>query len=39
VRELESDFGQGYWFSRPVDPATIERLLSGEPSNHGLRAA
>jgi diguanylate cyclase (GGDEF)-like protein/PAS domain S-box-containing protein len=29
VRDLQSDYGQGYWFSRPVDPAAVGRLLAG----------
>ena len=29
VRDLHSDYGQGYWFSRPADAATIDRSLSG----------
>jgi EAL domain-containing protein (putative c-di-GMP-specific phosphodiesterase class I) len=32
ARELRSDYGQGYWFARPGDPATIDRLLSGDLS-------
>jgi EAL domain-containing protein (putative c-di-GMP-specific phosphodiesterase class I) len=32
ARELRSDHGQGYWFARPCDPATIDRLLSGDLS-------
>jgi diguanylate cyclase (GGDEF)-like protein/PAS domain S-box-containing protein len=32
ARELQSDYGQGYWFARPGDPATIDRLLSGDLS-------
>jgi diguanylate cyclase (GGDEF)-like protein/PAS domain S-box-containing protein len=39
VRDLQSDYGQGYWFSRPVDPATIDLLLSGELTIHALPAA
>jgi diguanylate cyclase (GGDEF)-like protein len=32
ARELQSDYGQGYWFARPGDPAAIDRLLSGDLS-------
>jgi diguanylate cyclase (GGDEF)-like protein/PAS domain S-box-containing protein len=32
ARELRSDYGQGYWFARPGDPSTIDRLLSGDLS-------
>jgi len=39
VADLQSDYGQGYWFSRPVDPATIDLLLSGELAIHALPAA
>jgi EAL domain-containing protein (putative c-di-GMP-specific phosphodiesterase class I) len=28
MRDLRSDYGQGYHFSRPVAPDAIERLLS-----------
>ena len=37
VRDLQSDYGQGYWYSRPVDPATIAELLSGTLAIHALR--
>ncbi|HEX5900350.1 MAG TPA: EAL domain-containing protein, partial [Solirubrobacteraceae bacterium] len=37
VRDLQSDYGQGYWYSRPVDPATIAELLSGTRAIHALR--
>ncbi len=39
VRELHSDQGQGYWFSRPADPETIDRLLLSEFADGGVRAA
>ena len=39
VRELQSDYGQGYGDSRPVDPATIDALLSGTLALHALPAA
>ena len=39
VRDLRSDYGQGYWFSRPVDPVGIDRMLSGGPAVDALRAA
>jgi diguanylate cyclase (GGDEF)-like protein/PAS domain S-box-containing protein len=39
VRELRSDYGQGYWFSRPGDPTTIDAMLSGGPGVDALRAA
>jgi diguanylate cyclase (GGDEF)-like protein/PAS domain S-box-containing protein len=39
VRDLQSDYAQGYWYSRPVDPATIDRLLSGQLTIHALPAA
>jgi diguanylate cyclase (GGDEF)-like protein/PAS domain S-box-containing protein len=39
VRDLQSDYGQGYWFSRPVDPATIDELLSGKLAIDALPAA
>jgi EAL domain-containing protein (putative c-di-GMP-specific phosphodiesterase class I) len=39
LRDLRSDYGQGYWFSRPVDPATIDRLLSGELAIESLPVA
>jgi diguanylate cyclase (GGDEF)-like protein/PAS domain S-box-containing protein len=39
VRDLQSDYAQGYWYSRPVDPATIDRLLSGQLAIHALPAA
>ena len=39
VRDLQSDYGQGYWYSRPVDPATIDALLSGALALHALPAA
>jgi diguanylate cyclase (GGDEF)-like protein/PAS domain S-box-containing protein len=39
VRNLQSDYGQGYWFSRPVDPATIGRMLSGGLAVDALPAA
>jgi diguanylate cyclase (GGDEF)-like protein/PAS domain S-box-containing protein len=39
VRDLQSDYGQGYWFSRPVDPATIGRMLSGGLAVDALPAA
>jgi len=29
MREFRSQYGQGYLFSRPVDPASIDRLLAG----------
>jgi diguanylate cyclase (GGDEF)-like protein/PAS domain S-box-containing protein len=29
LREYRSDFGQGYLFSRPVDPGAIDALLAG----------
>ena len=38
VRDLHSDYGQGYWFSRPVGPATIDQLLSGQLVIHALPA-
>ena len=28
MRELRSDYGQGYLFSRPVDGATVDRMLA-----------
>jgi diguanylate cyclase (GGDEF)-like protein/PAS domain S-box-containing protein len=39
VRDLQSDYAQGYWYSRPVDPATIDQLLSGQLAIHALPAA
>jgi EAL domain-containing protein (putative c-di-GMP-specific phosphodiesterase class I) len=39
VRDLRSDYGQGYWFSRPVDPVGIDRMLAGGPAVDALRAA
>jgi diguanylate cyclase (GGDEF)-like protein/PAS domain S-box-containing protein len=39
ARELRSDYGQGYWFSRPVDAATIGRMLAGGLAIPALRAA
>jgi hypothetical protein len=43
LREVEgavgADYGQGYWFSRPVDSATIDQLLSGRLAIHALPAA
>jgi diguanylate cyclase (GGDEF)-like protein/PAS domain S-box-containing protein len=39
VRDLQSDYGQGFCYSRPVDPASIGGLLSGELSIHALPAA
>jgi EAL domain-containing protein (putative c-di-GMP-specific phosphodiesterase class I) len=39
ARELRSDYGQGYWFSRPVDAATIGRMLAGGPALPALRVA
>jgi diguanylate cyclase (GGDEF)-like protein/PAS domain S-box-containing protein len=39
VADLRSDYGQGYWFSRPVDPATIDRMLSGGLATDAMRAA
>ena len=39
VRDLQSDYGQGYWFSRPVDPAAIGRMLSGGLAVDPLAAA
>jgi len=39
VRELRSDYGQGYWFSRPADPRTIDAMLAGGLGVDVLRAA
>jgi len=39
VADLQSDYGQGYWFSRPVDPAAIGRMLSGGLAVDALPAA
>jgi diguanylate cyclase (GGDEF)-like protein/PAS domain S-box-containing protein len=39
VRELRSDYGQGYWFSRPADPGTIDAMLAGGLGVDALRAA
>jgi diguanylate cyclase (GGDEF)-like protein len=39
VAELQSDYGQGYWFSRPVDPAAVGRLLAGGLAMDALPAA
>jgi diguanylate cyclase (GGDEF)-like protein/PAS domain S-box-containing protein len=38
VRDLRSDYGQGYCYSRPVDPTVIGRMLSGELSIPALLA-
>ena len=38
VRDLQSDYGQGYWYSRPVDPATIDAAAvrrAGDPRASG----
>lgn len=32
LRRLGCEFGQGYFFSRPVDPEGVERLLGAEPA-------
>ena len=39
MRDLECDYAQGYYFSRPVNPATIDELLSGKLAIHALPAA
>jgi diguanylate cyclase (GGDEF)-like protein/PAS domain S-box-containing protein len=39
ARELRSDYGQGYWFARPADPAVIDRLLTGDLSVSALFTA
>ena len=39
MRELRSDYGQGYWFSRPADPGTIDAMLAGGLGVDALRAA
>jgi diguanylate cyclase (GGDEF)-like protein/PAS domain S-box-containing protein len=38
VRDLQSDYAQGFWYSRPVDPATADELLSGRLGIHALPA-
>ena len=32
LRELGCDFAQGFYFSRPLEPAALEELLRAEPS-------
>ena len=39
MREFRSQYGQGYLFSRPVDPATIDAMLAGGLGVDALRAA
>jgi diguanylate cyclase (GGDEF)-like protein/PAS domain S-box-containing protein len=39
LRELRSDYGQGYWFSRPASAASIDDMLAGGPAIDALRAA
>ncbi len=39
VRNLGSDFGQGYHFSRPLDVDAVGRLLSDELTGPALPVA
>ena len=39
LRDLRSDYGQGYYWARPLDPAAVEGLLSAAPSSRALPAA
>jgi diguanylate cyclase (GGDEF)-like protein/PAS domain S-box-containing protein len=36
LRSLGCDFGQGYYFSRPVSAAEAERLITGQPSEREI---
>jgi EAL domain-containing protein (putative c-di-GMP-specific phosphodiesterase class I) len=38
VRDLQSDYAQGFWYSRPVDPVTADELLAGRLGIHALPA-
>jgi len=35
LKDLGCEYGQGYFFSRPVDQAGVEKLLAGEMSSPG----
>lgn len=35
LRRLGCEFGQGYFFSKPVDPDGVERLLAARPDGSG----
>jgi diguanylate cyclase (GGDEF)-like protein/PAS domain S-box-containing protein len=39
MRELRSDYGQGYWFSRPASADAVDRILAAGPTIHAPRAA
>ncbi len=39
LQSLHCDRGQGYLFSRPVEPEAIEALLAGTPAAPGGHAA
>lgn len=39
LRRLGCEFGQGYFFSKPVDPEGVERMLAARPNGSGAFAA